>query len=494
MQLLLAVPAHPHTPPHAESTVHETAKVGPTRCFHVRVSHDWRTTTDLDDLDAIEARRQHRRVMVSSCLGSIIEFYDFLLYASASALVFGAVFFSTLSPLAGTLASLGTFAAGYVARPVGGVVFGHVGDRFGRKRALMVTLVVMALASVGIGLIPPYERIGLWAPVLLVTLRVVQGVAIGGEWGGATLMAAEHARSRRGLWTSMVNAGAPVGLVLSTLVLSLTAARTTEAQFLEWGWRIAFFGSVVLLVVGVVVRRTVAESPLFRAERGPRDRFPLGMLLRRHPRRLVVGIGVGFGAFALQGTITTFVLAYGAQVGLRRQAILDGLTWASLAAVVGIVGFAALSDRWGRRPVFVTGAVAAAAFAFALLPLVRTGSELALTLALVVGLGVCQAAMQGPLSAMYAELFPTSVRYTGVSVVYQLASLGAGVAPLAFAAVLVVSGTGQTLAISTLLAAATLVSAGCALGLPETSRTDLAAVADQRFPSPIRSVIDEEPR
>jgi len=315
--------------------------------------------------------------------------------------------------------------------------------------------------------------------VLLVVLRVVQGVAVGGEWGGATLMAAEHARSRRGMWASMVNAGAPIGLVLSTLVLSLTAARTTEAQFLEWGWRVAFLGSVVLLVVGVVVRRTVAESPLFRADRAPRDRFPLGLLARRHPRRLLVGIGVGFGAFALQGTITTFVLAFGTQVGLTRPTILAALTWASLAAVVGIVGFAALSDRWGRRPVFVTGAVAAAGFAFALLPLVRSGSEAALLVALVVGLGICQAAMQGPLSAMYAELFPTKIRYTGSSVVYQLASLGAGLAPLVFASILTVSGTAQTVGISALLAVSLLMSAACALALPETSHTVLADVPDR---------------
>jgi MFS family permease len=209
---------------------------------------------------------------------------------------------------------------------------------------------------------------------------VVQGVAVGGEWGGATLMAAEHARSRRGMWASMVNAGAPIGLVLSTLVLSLTAAPTTEAQFLEWGWRIAFLGSVVLLVVGVVVRRTVAESPLFRADRAPRDRFPLGLLVRRHPRRLLVGIGVGFGAFALQGTVMTFVLAYGTQVGLTRPTILAALTWASLAAVVGIVGFAALSDRWGRRPVFVTGAIAAAGFAFGTAQTVGVSALLAVSL------------------------------------------------------------------------------------------------------------------
>ena len=434
--------------------------------------------TETGTPDGRAAGRQHLRVLVSSCLGSVIEFYDFLLYASASALVFGPVFFSTLSPLAGTLASLGTFAAGYVARPLGGVVFGHVGDRLGRKRALLVTLVVMALASVAIGLLPPYERIGLWAPILLVLLRIIQGIAVGGEWGGATLMVAEHSRSRRGLWASMVNAGAPVGLILSTLVLSLTAARTTEEQFLEWGWRVAFLGSLVLLVVGVVVRRTVEESPLFRAEDGPRNRFPLAVLLRHHPRPVLLGIGVGFGAFALQGTITTFTLAYGAQVGLRRQSILDALTWASVAAAIGIVGFAALSDRWGRRPVFISGAVATLVYSFLLFGLVRSGSAATLSLTLVVGLGLCQAAMQGPLSAMFSEMFPTSVRYTGVSVVYQLASLGAGLAPVLFAAILAATGTDQTLPLSALLAVFVLISAGCAYAVPETSRTSLAATPD----------------
>ena len=173
-------------------------------------------------------------------MGSVVEYYDFLLYASAAALVFGKVFFSSLDPLAGTLASLATFAAGYLARPLGGVLFGHLGDRLGRKRGLTSTLVIMGLASVGVGLLPSYERIGIWAPVLLLVLRIVQGVAVGGEWGGATLKVAEHSTSRRGLWASTVNAGAPVGLVLSTVVLSVTAALTSEAQFLDWGWRIAF--------------------------------------------------------------------------------------------------------------------------------------------------------------------------------------------------------------------------------------------------------------
>jgi hypothetical protein len=425
------------------------------------------------DVDPSEAGRQHHRVMVSSCLGSIIEYYDFLLYASASALVFGAVFFSSLSPLAGTLASLGTFAAGYLARPLGGVVFGHVGDRFGRKRALMVTLVVMALASVGIGLIPPYERIGMWAPVLLVALRVVQGVAVGGEWGGATLMVAEHSRSRRGMWASMVNAGAPIGLVLSTLVLSLTAARTTEAQFLEWGWRIAFLGSVVLLVLGVFIRRTVAESPLFRADRGPRDRFPLGLLVRRHPRRLLVGIGVGFGAFALQGTITTFVLAYGTQVGLKRPTTLDALTWASLAAVVGIVGFAALSDRWGRRPVFVAGAIAAAGFA---------GPQRQRT-------GTGRRSRRGPrgLPGRDARAAVRDVRRALPDrdpLHRYLGGLPAGqprrrTRPSGLRYHPDRDRDGPDRGISALLAASLLLSAACALTLPEISHTDLADVHDR---------------
>src|SRR3712207_2979940 len=211
------------------------------------------------------SRTQLRRAVLSSYLGSVIEYYDFLLYATASAVVFSQVFFSNLDPLVGTVASFGTLATGYFARPLGGIVFGHFGDRIGRKKMLVLSMTLMGVGSTLIGVLPTYAQIGAWAPILLVLLRVVQGIAVGGEWGGAVLMSAEHASSRRGLWASFTNAGAPSGVVLSTLVLAASAAATGEEQFLTWGWRIPFLLSLVLLAVGLVVRSRVAGTPVFTA-------------------------------------------------------------------------------------------------------------------------------------------------------------------------------------------------------------------------------------
>ena len=220
------------------------------------------------------SRTQLRRAVLSSYLGSVIEYYDFLLYATASAIVFNKIFFSNLDPLVGTVASFGTLATGYLARPLGGIVFGHFGDRIGRKKMLVLSMTLMGVGSTLIGLLPTYAQIGVWAPILLVLLRVVQGIAVGGEWGGAALMSAEHASSRRGLWTSFTNAGAPTGVVLSTLVLALSASLTGEAEFLAWGWRIPFLLSIVLLAIGLFVRARVAETPVFAeaAAPSPRDR------------------------------------------------------------------------------------------------------------------------------------------------------------------------------------------------------------------------------
>ncbi|HYH31967.1 MAG TPA: MFS transporter, partial [Pseudonocardia sp.] len=218
---------------------------------------------------------QLRRAVLSSFIGTVIEYYDFLLYATASAVVFNRVFFSPLDPLAGTVASFGALATGYLARPLGGVLFGHFGDRIGRKRMLVLTMALMGVASVLIGLLPTYDQVGVLAPVLLVVLRIAQGVAVGGEWGGAVLMSAEHATTRRGLWASFTNAGAPSGMVLSTLVLALAAATTGEQAFLAWGWRIPFLLSAVLLAVGLFVRAKVEETPVFTAAEAAPQRPPL---------------------------------------------------------------------------------------------------------------------------------------------------------------------------------------------------------------------------
>ena len=423
---------------------------------------------------------QLRRAIASSFLGSVVEYYDFLLYATAAAVVFNKLFFTNLSPLVATVASFATFATGYLARPVGGVLFGHWGDRLGRKRMLIITMSLMGVASALIGVLPTYDAIGTLAPLLLVVLRVVQGVAVGGEWGGAVLMSAEHARTRRGLWASFTNAGAPFGMVLSTLVLTVSAAVAGKDGFLVWGWRVPFLLSVVLVAIGLFVRLRVAETPVFAASRrdaAQRPRAPLADVLRHRPGILALGIGVGFAAFVVQSALTTFLIAYGVGIGYERQTVLNGLTVSSACAVLGIVGWAALSDRLGRRPLIVTGAVLLIVYSFALFPLVNTGSGVVLTLTLVLGQGVLHPMMYGPLAALYTELFHTRSRYTGASLGYQIAGLGAGLGPVLFAQIQVATGGGGTMAISAIMAGFCVLTIVCVLVLKETRHNDLTEPA-----------------
>ncbi|WP_250213779.1 MFS transporter [Acrocarpospora catenulata] len=423
------------------------------------------------------AQIQLRRAVAAGFVGSVIEYYDFLLYATASAVVFNKVFFSDLDPLAATVASFGTFATGYLARPLGGVVFGHFGDRLGRKRMLVLTMVLMGAASFLIGLLPTYGQIGVLAPIALVALRIVQGIAIGGEWGGAVLLAAEHATGRRGLWASFTNAGAPFGMVLSTGVLTGTAAVLDESAFLSWGWRVPFLISVVLLAVGLFVRLRVRETPVFEAAGDRPARTPLLEVVRDRPKALLLGVGVGLSAFVAQGTLTTYLIAYGVRAGFPRQAVLNGLTISSALAVLGIIGWSALSDRVGRRPVVLAGALLMAGFGFVLFPMVNTGSTAVLTLALVLGQAVIHPLMYGPLAALYPELFATRSRYTGASLGYQLAGLGAGLGPLFFAQLDAASGGGGTTMISVIIAGCCLLTVVCVLALRETSSHDLTSAA-----------------
>ncbi|GIH90350.1 MFS transporter [Planobispora siamensis] len=416
---------------------------------------------------------QLRRAVLSSYLGSLIEFYDFLLYATAAATFFRQIFFSNLDPRVGTVAALGTFTTGYLARPIGGVLFGHFGDRLGRKRMLVITMTMMGVASTLIGLLPTYAQVGLLAPVLLVLLRIVQGIAIGGEWGGAVLISAEHATSRRGLWAGFTNAGAPSGMVVSSLVLALMAAITTEQQFLSWGWRVPFLLSILLLALGLFVRLKVEETPVFaRARQSGVERMPVVEVFRRQPGNLALAVGVGFAAFVTQATITTFVISFAVEeAGFARPTVLNALTLSSALAVVAILSFAALSDRVGRRPVVLGGAVAMAVLSFALFPLISTGSAALLTVAVVLGQSLAHPAMYGPLAALYAEMFATRTRYTGASLGYQIAATGAGFAPLVFAAIL--EAGGSTVLISAVMAACCLVTVASVLMTRESHRADL---------------------
>jgi MHS family shikimate/dehydroshikimate transporter-like MFS transporter len=419
---------------------------------------------------------QLRRVVASSYLGSTIEFYDFLLYGTAASLVFNRLFFTQLDPLAGTVAAFGTFAAGYLARPLGGVIFGHFGDKLGRKSMLLLTMGLMGVASFLIGVLPTYAQIGIWAPVLLVLLRIVQGVAVGGEWGGAALMTAEHAGPRRrGLWASFTQMGAPSGMLLSTAILAVFTT-LPQAEFLAWGWRVPFLLSIVLVGIGLFVRLKVAESPLFARVKSDDEvvRRPLVEVFRRHPRNLLLACGVGFGAFVAQSVLTTFVIAYAVGLGYPRSAVLTGLTISSGLALIGLPAFAALSDRIGRRPVVLGGCVAMALAAFPLFWLINSKDPLLFTVAVVLGQSLLHPAMYGPLAALFTEMFGTRTRYTGASLGYQTAStLGAGFAPLIAGGLLSATG-GASAAVSLFIVAACAVSAIAIWLTRETRTTDLA--------------------
>jgi len=377
-----------------------------------------------------EGKTPLRRVVMASLIGTTIEWYDFFLYGSAAALVFNKLFFPEFDPLTGTLLAFATYALGFVARPVGGVVFGHFGDRIGRKRLLMLSLVLMGVATILIGLLPTYAQIGIWAPVGLIALRLVQGFAVGGEWGGAVLMAAEHGdAARRGFWASWPQAGVPAGNLLAAAVLAVMAAVQTEADFLAWGWRVPFILSALLVVVGWYIRNRVAESPMFEAELDASQapaRTPALDVLRERPRALVLGAGLRVGENISYYILTVFSLTYLVDVSNESRSLaLNALLIGAAVQFLAIPLFALLSDRVGRRPVYALGAFGLAAWCFVMFGLLGSGDNASIVLALVVGL-VLHGAMYGPQAAFITELFPTRIRYSGVSLAYQLTSIVAG--------------------------------------------------------------------
>ncbi len=420
--------------------------------------------------------KEFRRVIWSSYLGSTIEFYDFLLYATAASLVFGPVFFAGLDPVAATIASYGTFAAGYLARPVGGAVFGHFGDRLGRKRMLVVSMTLMGVASFLIGLIPPASAIGSWGAIILVLLRICQGVSVGGEWGGAALMSLEHAeKGRRGFAASFTNAGAPTGSVLGALVMTLMAGVLTERQFLSWGWRIPFLLSAVLLVIGLYVRARVSESGLFQAAMAKpvRGSLPILQVLRRPKTLVLVALGC-CGSFAVQIVFATFAITYATSHGTARSTALLCFGVASFTGIFVVLLAGRLSDAVGRRPVMITGFAAFALLVFPLFGWLGSGSAPLVFLAFLLGL-TCQSLTYGPLAAFISEQFGTRVRYTGASVGYQLATLiGAGTTPLVLASLYAASGKSTT-PVAWLLVGVCAVSVLAIAVTGETRHNDLAA-------------------
>lgn len=434
--------------------------------------------------------RELRRVVLSSYVGSALEFYDFILYVTAASLVFGGVFFTGLSPVAATIASLGTLAAGYLSRPLGALIFGHVGDMVGRKPALVLTLILMGVSTTLIGILPTSHQVGALAPILLVTLRVVQGICVGGEWGGAAVMAFEHAPAhRRGFAASFVNAGQVTGSALATGMLALFSL-LPEEQFLSWGWRVPFLFSAVLVGVGLWVRLRISESPLFIEEQRRRHKqnvavkVPLWAILRA-PRSLLLAFFALLGPFILTaGLGSSFGLAYARQSGLEVSVVL-GITFiASLVSVFFALAAGALSDRYGRKTIMIFGLVSGVVFTYPFLRMIGSGDFVLTLIAFVVLFALIITPIFAAGVAFLSEQFDTGSRYTGAALGYQLAStIGGGFAPVILASLLAAQAGGLGLILVFVIGAGVLSTLAIAASVGRRPATTLNVPAAQTNPA-----------
>jgi MFS family permease len=423
-----------------------------------------------------------KRVVAASMAGTVVEWYEFFLYGTAATLVFSKVFFPKgTSDLDAIIAALLTYAVGFLARPLGGVVFGHFGDKYGRKKLLQFSLLLVGAVTVLMGCLPTFAQVGYWAPVLLVILRFLQGFAVGGEWGGAVLLVAEHSPNRsRGFWASWPQAAVPVGNMLATVVLLVLNGNLSAAEFLSWGWRVAFWLSAVVVLVGYYIRTKVTDAPIFleaqkEVERVKSVSFGVVEVLKRYPRGVFTAMGLRFAENIMYYLVVTFSIVY-----LKEQVHADtsDILWWLLAAhavhfiVIPQVG--RLSDRIGRRPVYIVGAIAAGTWGFFAFPMMNTANYLLIMAAIIIGL-VIHAIMYAPQPAIMAEMFPTRMRYSGVSLGYQVTSIVAGsVAPSIATGLL--KAYDSSLPIALYLAAAAVITLIAALFTRETKGIDLATL------------------
>jgi metabolite-proton symporter len=420
------------------------------------------------------SRTSIRLVALASLVGTSIEWYDFFLYNTAAALVFNKLFFPTFDPFAGTMLSLGTYAVGFAARPIGAIVIGHYGDRVGRRSMLVLTLMMMGVATVLVGLLPTYDSIGIWASGLLVALRLIQGFGVGGQWGGAVLMTVEHAPAgQRGFYGSWPQIGVPAGLLTSTIVFRLFAKLPPD-QFMSWGWRVPFLLSIVLVAIGLLIRMKILETPSFTKIKETHNvaRQPILEVLQKYPKQVLQAAGARAaenGAFYIY---SAFMLVYATQhAHVDRDVALDGIMIASACEFIAVPAYGALTDRIGRRPVYLFGAVMTAVLAFPLFWLFDTGSTAMVTLALLLVFLCSHAPMYAPQGAFFSELFGTSVRYSGASLGAQLsAAVAGGFSPLIATALLPKYGPNAIALYIILMAVITIVAVWSAI---ETMRHDI---------------------
>lgn len=381
-----------------------------------------------------------KRVVVASMAGTVVEWYEFFLYGTAATLVFNKVFFPASDSAYGAIfAALLTYAVGFLARPIGGIVFGHFGDKYGRKKLLQFAILLVGAVTFLMGCLPTYNQIGVWAPVLLVALRFLQGFAVGGEWGGAVLLVAEHSpKNSRGFWASWPQAAVPVGNILATIVLGVLTATLSEEDFLSWGWRVAFWLSAVVVLVGYYIRTKVTDAPIFvaaqqEAEKAQAVSYGVFEVLKRYPRGVFTAMGLRFGENVMYYLVVIVSITYlKVQVGVDTSAILRYMLVAHAVhfAVIPLVG--RLADRVGRRPVYFVGTVLASTWGFFAFPMMNSANYLLIIAAIVIGLMI-HALMYAPQPAIMAEMFPTRMRYSGVSLGYQVTSIVAGSAAPAIA-------------------------------------------------------------
>ena len=430
-------------------------------------------------MEKTEDHSQLKKVVAASMIGSVAEWYEFFLYGTASALVFGQLFFQqTGNAIDGILAAFALYAVGFLARPLGGLVFGHYGDKIGRKKLLQLSLILVGITTFLMGCIPTFQSIGYWAPVLLVGLRLIQGFAFGGEWGGAVILVSEHSPAdRRGYWASWPQTGVPLGNLVATIILLILSKYLTPEAFLDWGWRVAFWFSAVVVLIGLWIRKSVDDAPVFKEaqeKQAQLEKQQLGIVevVKNHKRAIVAGIGARFAENILYYMVVTFSISYLKLVVHKDTTEILLLMFGAHAVhffFIPLMGH--LSDKVGRKPIYIIGAVLTAFWGFIGFPLMDTGNDWLIMLAIIFGLFI-QSMTYSPYSALMTELFPTHIRYTALSLCYQVAPILAGSwAPLI--ALSLLKEYNSSIPISIYLVGASVISIFCIMLVKETKGKEL---------------------